>query len=430
MLSVKGFISIFELIKNEEGQISRLGELSEISRTYSLEIGEYVSDVNKGYRLHTFSSTVKNTDEFRILSKDNSEFVISVCKAVYEYAKNNIRPFNTVEYQRSIRLQHTGTLQSIAFGQYMDIGTLALPEWIEFTHSVTGDTYRIWMADEAFQQQYDLSVIKVVPIIEPVDTLFNLYGTVVSIINGISFPSFMSRVQVVRNNQPETVLHIMDFDYVNPLNKLQKKAVSFAVLIHGASGDNIDAIKDAIVNHILQNSEHTREEWEVILPDVFRRTEFSIYPRWDKIAIPNLTDLAAVYSSITDYNEIRSFVSNKANHYDSSHVLNNIEIIPHTYKYITLVSIPGPTNEEEISRISDIFPDYIPVQNTALDFGRMTENTRNWCNFLFELIETSESMTRYSNIPSNMRRVERSGKLYITGVFDGVNYLVSAKING
>lgn len=430
MLTVKGFISIFDLIDNEVDHTSRLGELSELSRTFSLDIGEYISTTHRGFRLHSFSSTMKGTDTVKSLTSENAEFAIGVCKAVYDYALANIRPFNTSDYQRAIRLQFSGILNSIAFGEYMDIGTLALPEWIEFSHNTTGETYRIWFSDEAFQQQYDLTIIKVIPILPKIDDLFNLYGSVVSIVNAISIPSFMTRIQTVRGIHPETVLHILDFDYVNPANISQKRAISFGILVHGQAGDNIDAIKDAIVNHILENSEHTREEWEKVLPEIFRRTEFSMYPRWDRIAIPNLTDLAAVYECITDYNELHSFISNKVTHYDPIHVLGNIEIIPHTYKYVTLISVPGPTNTTGTNRITSLFRDYIPVQNTAPDFGRMTATTRDWSNFLFELIEVAETMTRYSNIPSKMRRLERNGKLYISGVFNGVNYLVSAKMNG
>lgn len=429
MLNVKGFVTINSLVRNDKAQTAILGELSSISRTYSREIGEYTSRVYQGYELLTFSAVNVDSSEHAVLLDNDVDFCIGVIRSIHTYAANNIRPYDTTNFMIAVRGEHIATLNNLDFGDYVDNGQFALPEWVEFSNSITGSVFRIWLADSAFQQQYDLFAIEVVPFLQNIDDFFQPYGSVTAAIDGSSIKEFMEKIYVKRNKNPETILHILDFEFTNVNNSVQKKKVSWGVLIYGIAGDNIDSIKDAIVEFIRSNSQRPIEDWEVIFPDIFKRTEFCIYPRWDKVAIPNLTRMSEIYSSIVNYNELASFSTLAAKHYKSSHVLAHIEVLPHVHKSVSLVAVSGETNEVAVSKLADMYPDYIPLTTTALDYGRMTENTRKWSEFLFNLIKVAESMTRYSTIPANMRRLNKLDNLYISAVYNDVNYLVSAKSN-
>ncbi len=430
MLRVKGFVTISALISNTKNVTSVLGELSPISRTFSKEIGEYVSGVYQGYTLNTFNSIDSVSTTHTTLSQANVDFCLGVIRSIYGYASTNIRPYNTADFISTVKRAFPSIIGDLVFGDYIEDNNIGLPEWVEFDNLVTGASYRIWLADVAFQRQYDLFDITIIPFLNNADDYFLPFESINAMLDAGSMSSFMEKIQTYRDAHPDTKLHIMEFDLVNRNNLLKKRKVPFGVLIYGYAGDNIDYIKDKIIDYFLGNSTHTRSEWEVIFPDIFKRTEFSIYPRWDLIAIPNLTNMAAIHRSMVDYNEVRDYTLIAANQYTDSHILNNIEIVPHTYKSLSLSVVCGETNDQSVRRLRTLFPDYVPIQNTALDYARMTINTRDWTDLLYSLVKVAESATQYSTIPENMSRMTRRNKIYITAVYKGVNYLVSAKMNG
>lgn len=430
MLKVKGFVTIAALVTNVKDSVSRLGELSPISRTFSKEIGEYVSNVYQGYTLNTFNSIDSTTNQHTILSQGNVDFCLGVIRSIYGYASTNIRPYNTADFIATVKRSFSGVIGDLVFGEYIEDVNIGLPEWVEFNNITTGASYRIWLADSAFQRQYDLFDITVIPFLNNANDYFLPFESINALLDAGSMSSFMEKIQTYRDAHPDTKLYIMEFDLVNRNNTNRKRKVPFGILIYGYAGDNIDYIKDKIIDYLLEKSTHTRSEWEVLLPEIFKRTEFSIYPRWDLIAIPNLTNMAGIHRSMVDYNEVKSFTLLAANQYTDSHILNNIEIVPHVYKSLSLVFVSGETNDVTVNRIRNIFPDYVPIQNTALDYARMSISTREWCDLLYNLIKVAETATQYSTIPENMRRMVRRNKIYITAIYKGVNYLVSAKING
>lgn len=79
--------------------------------------------------------------------------------------------------------------------------------------------------------------------------------------------------------------------------------------------------------------------------------------------------------------------------------------------------------------IQSLYPDYIPVASTSPDFSRMQKKTRDWVLFLDDLVIVAEVATVLTTLPKDMRRTIRNGKLFISAVFDEVNYMVAAKSN-
>ena len=204
----------------------------------------------------------------------------------------------------------------------------------------------------------------------------------------------------------------------------------WGVLVYGENGDNIDSIKDAIVQYLLANSTKTEEQWKEIFPEIFQRTEFVFYPRWDHIAIRNTTELSSVYSSIYSPSEMLTHVlENSPNEITPTFVANNLFVMPFDYKSITCGVICGATNTIDRDSLLEIVPDYIPVNTSSLDFNRMSEKTREWVIKMVELLKVAETATEYSTIRNPIRRVFRNGKLFVCFVYDNVNFLVSAKKN-
>ena len=130
MLKVKGFVTIAALVTNVKDSVSRLGELSPISRTFSKEIGEYVSNVYQGYTLNTFNSIDSTTNQHTILSQGNVDFCLGVIRSIYGYASTNIRPYNTADFIATVKRSFSGVIGDLVFGEYIEDANIGLPEWV------------------------------------------------------------------------------------------------------------------------------------------------------------------------------------------------------------------------------------------------------------------------------------------------------------
>jgi hypothetical protein len=93
------------------------------------------------------------------------------------------------------------------------------------------------------------------------------------------------------------------------------------------------------------------------------------------------------------------------------------------------VVLNGTTNVVGKTHIKTLFPDYIPVPTSSVDFNRMSIATREWILQMVELIQIAETATEYSSIQNPIRRVYRDGLLYVTRIINEVNYLVAVRAN-
>lgn len=431
MHNIKAFVNIESQINNTKNVNSTLGELSTWSRTYSRNINEYSVNSLPNYNLIVFSS-VENS-QHKILDGTTVTKALQIIHTAVSYSLANIRPLNPTDFRNTILANYSNDISSFTFGAFIDNGDISLPEWVSWSFinssGLPVKEIKIWLSDEAFANQYDQYEIVVVPPITPVDSFFNLFHSTTAILAQKSLQDINDELQVEKNNQPETYLRFFNFDFINQVDQNQKFTTTWGVLIYGKAGDNIDAVKDAITAYILANSSRSESDWIPLLPDLFKRTEFIFIPRWDKVAIPNLTNMSELYSSYILLNENLTFIKSILNNYTSNYLNSNTYVIPHDYKAISLLAVNGNQNITGKTKLHLYHPDYIPVNSTSLDFNRMTVKTQNFYLLLSELIMAAEIATEFNSIPQKLRRVKRNGKLFISAVMDNVNYLVAAKSN-
>jgi hypothetical protein len=172
-------------------------------------------------------------------------------------------------------------------------------------------------------------------------------------------------------------------------------------------------------------------DWEVILPELFRRSEFIVVPLWHKKSIPNLTVLSSLYSSIIKYSDIVSFLQTMypLTVYPNDYIHDSVSILPYDYKGISLAVIPGMSNITGRRNLSELFPDYIAVSTSSLDFARMSLKTQTFSILLGSLLVSAESVVNNTSLPGNFRRITRDGKKYISTVYDNINYMVAVASN-
>lgn len=429
MINLKGFVTIAQYINNTPGEVSKVGELSTWSTTYTKERGEYSHSSIPGYKLHTFKavnefSVATSVDDLQVLQ------ILQVVQSAVSYATSHIRPYDPVDFRNQLLGNFYSRIENIELGTFVDNGQIALPEYISWISSeFNNNIIKIWLADESFADQYDDYDIIIVPPITPLDKCFGFYNQAVSEITGRSMTELTNQIQIAKDSHPETYLRLMEFDYVNPNNTAQRTTTVWGVIIYGRAGDQIDIIKDALSRYILQNSTYGRPEWLVVFPDIFRRTEFIFLPRWDKVAIPNLQVASALYSSMLNPVECVNFALGAIDFYPIAWTEDHLTILPFDYKAVSAIAIDGIDNVQENANLPTIFPDYIPVPSSSLDFNRMTVKTREWLLLMEDLLIAAETMTAHSSIPSHLRRVERNGILFASVLYENVNYLVAARNN-
>lgn len=427
---VKGFTSINDFVDNTPGAVAPIGEISKWSLTYTREIGQYLDSTVPGYQFLSFKSIESVTGVAQPVSSEQAREILQVVKECLSYASSHVRPYDTLDFQNNISVAFYQRIEDFQFGPFIDNGSLALPEWISWTSTQNGgNQVKTWLADEAFKTQYDEYHIEVIPMIDTLDNFFFAYGTVVGLLDQVSISNFVDKMQERKLDHPETYSRVLTFDFVNTLNPAQTYKTNWGVLIYGQQGDNVDNMKDAIVEFILANSSHNKADWEKIIPTLFRRTEFVLFPRFDLLSIRDQTDLASLYKSMMDPTECMTFANRAIDFYPAEFIAENTIIFPFAHKALTLVSVNGDTNVETSKRLDLIFPDYIPIPSTSEDFNRMKPQTRNWALFLQRLLIEAETATIYSALPDNMRKQMRSGNLYISGIYDNINYLVAARSN-
>lgn len=431
MQIIKGFVTIEQFINNLPGETALLGELSEWSSTYSKEKGDYLDNAVPGYKFTSFSSKDEITGISSLVSPLLVNQILSVVKTMLVYGGSNIRPFNAEDFRTTVYMEYFDSITEFSIGAFVDNGTTALPEWVSWESlSSGGSQIKIWLADSAFADQYDGYDIAIIPPVEPLDLFFTSYTNAIQHASERTSTSVLGElVHTVKNMCPETYIRFNEYSVTNPVNSSQSTKILWPVLIYGIAGDNVDNIKDALVNYILLNSSHTRAEWEIIIPDLFKRTEFTIIPRWDKVSVPNLSVLAGLYGSLMDPNECLAMAKLAVPSETPTFVGNNTTIFPYDYKAITLVAVNGSSNIVGKKTLIELFPDYLPVNTSSPDFSRMQTKTREWALLLEKLILAAETATPYTTVPVGTRRIVRNGFLFISAVYDNIHYLVAAREN-
>lgn len=428
MFIVKSFCSSDVMTNNTPGVVSSFGEISTHSLTYAKEVNSYVIQTQPTYTLHTF----KTTDNGAPVSLPDTvrDHMIAVGAYVYSLMSSS-NGLTSAQFASAVLAQFSTSIRNVVCGEMVPNGTLFVPSWISWENTnipdITNNFLKIWFSDNAFKSQYDEYEIVVVPPITPIDDFFKSATAVSLAVSAVSVSDFINKLQVARGTSPETVQFSLPFNYIDPVNPANKILTNWGGLIYGAAGNNPDAISDAIIKYILDNSSHTRAEWVVIFPDIFKRTEFIMTPLWDQYAIPNLQVQTGVYSPLASIGRVTTLYKTIASDYTPAHIDNYIQVFGHPYKSLQIVSCGGPDNRNNVFKIEDICSDYINVQTTSNDFSRMTQPTQNWVLAIMDLVLAAEAMTEYTAIPAGISRVVRNGKIFASRRINNIVYLVLSK---
>lgn len=428
MITIKGFVANTDMTSNVKDAVNPIGELSAYSVTYAKDRGVYSLDNIDALVLTTF--TTKNEGEHFILNLNQYTHILEVSKWVYQRSISKGTEIYAHELLLDLIDQFSGKADHFKSGEIVYDGNIWMPEWISWKMVAETETYiRIWFADDSFRRTYDEYELTVVPALPNVDDFFKTSTKVKKLLDERTLPIRTNEIEVAKDGKPETKIRTELFHYVDPLDKTNKIPTYWDVLIYGEAGDNIDSIKDAIIEYILSHTTRTREEWTEIFPDIFKRTEFILLPDWNQYAIPNRQVEAGIYSPILNVSGIIPELTRFTSLVEEGHRNRHTEVMSHPYKSMLISSVSSQENRDNKFSLKDFFPDYIAQSSTSQDFNRQNDTTRLWSEKLTEMIILAEEMTKTSDIPRRYTRLIRGDILYLVMNYENVHYLVVAKWN-
>lgn len=429
MYALSGFIKIAAMVSNEPSVDSVLGELSQRSATFSRELGHYSNNSFPDVKLTSFNS--RREDELVEVDPSYVNLTLQISQWLFLRSIDGSLSDDRESCRQQLLAQFDQQIEVLSIGQMANNGNYWLPEQLIIRALGMGEdnVVRLWYSDAAFQAQYDLYEILVVPIVDPLDDLHGNRENVLQLLNTITVPSVLNKVDVLAGAHPPTEIVSNEYDWTDKNDPSITKATPWTVIIYGDAGNNADLIREALVDWILANSNYPREEWEKIYPDLFLPNEFYITPTWDRYSIPNQLTVGGVYSPTLKYVEMYSYAVSTFFEIPTDHIRQYMSHSVSMYKSLGFVAIGNPRNRNGIYAFDTLWPEYAAITTASHDFNRMSPKTSEFIMLMINLFMTAEQLTDYSSLPTGISRVTRGGLRYLAATYDKMLYLVSLKSN-
>lgn len=422
------------LVNNDPNQISPLGEMSNITKTFSKDIGQYSVPTYPNLDLLTYVSRHVDLETDVVtqikLNNDRRDIILTLGDWLYTECITGNFSADGSSFSQGFLAEFSSIIKNFDSGDMVNSGgNNWLPEWISFsTLNQTDDSIKIWFSNDSFISQYDEYEIVVVPPVDDIDTLFSSAASVKALIDQYSLSARQDRINLARNPHPDTQTRVIEYDWnITSGSGTITLSLPWSVVIYGPAGDNVDSIKAAIINYILANSQYGQEVWEDYIPDLFRSTEYLIVPMWENYSIPNETLRTGLNSPTLNADEFQAhigYMANEINFYPAEHVYNNTEYTVANYKSMGFFIVGSNSNRDGIFRFKERFNDYIVISSLSPDFSRISPVTQGLIFTLGRLLNAADIATEFSDIPLGLSKLIRSGKLYLTATYNDVLYVV------
>lgn len=432
-LRLKGFVGIESLISNQEGQVAPIGELSTQARTYAKDVGIYNSDTHPTlsyYSFHAVDGLGANVGVAPVMQGQ----IFEVANWINTTQRLNGAAQTREDFLLAYTQQWSPTCTNLNCGEMVAIEVgFYFPEWVSFQKNdllpdagIEENLTTLWFSDASFRSQFDEYEITVVPPVENLNVFFSGKAQVLAALAAQGIGATLLRLQNAKEGHPETIASGENFDWIDPATQ-QHVPTNWSLLIYGAAGDDLDAIRQAIRDYIAANSTHTEDEWKVIFPDIYKNTEFVIFPAWSEWAIPDRALFQGVHSPVVKLKSALQYLKDALPSFTAAHIDVHGVAIPCNYKSLTLLLTSSPDNRIGTTDITDLYPDIINVPTSDTLWEMMAADTRAWIEGVQKMVMTAETMGPYTDVPTGFRRTMRDGVIYITKKFNDVNFLVASK---
>lgn len=429
MYYLHGFMVINSLVDNTLNQVSVLGELSAKARSFSREVGIYTDEADNDVRLMTFYSYEDTTKV--PLSQELASHVLTIGQWLAKQSLSGSINDNRTVFSQRLSAEFVEQIKLEQVGKMVTNGSQWLPEYITFSllTDKRKNRYKIWFSDNAFVKQYDKYELEVIPPIETIDDFFKGSTQVKYLIDNNSVVTLHQRVNKKADKHPYTYIISNTYSYIDPNDKTNRIPSIWTIILYGEAGRNEDILREALAKYILDNSDHTREEWEKILPDIFIPTEFYLCPIWNRYATENLQLRGGIYSPTVPTRDIVPWGRRTMYGYDDVHLVNYSVVFDSIFKSIAIVACGHPKNRLAPKEFELAWPEYANIYTSSRDFNRLSPETQEFILMMNKMLVEAETMTPDSDVPESMTRVQRGNMFYITCLFNNVSYVMPLRYN-
>lgn len=429
MYNLKGFYGYPSLVDNAADKVAMFGEISEDSLTYAKNKNVLSNTSSRDVILISFHSV---RDEIPVgVNIEYRDQCLKLGQYLLTQANAGAITTNPAQVRQLVMAEFGDVIQNFQIGTILNDGTRNMPEWVEFELITTSEPnlINLWLSDASFSAQYDEYFIEIIHPIIPFDDFFKDPLDVRELLKAYNINEKLEEVQEKRAQYPFTFQQGFTFDYVNPRDTTFAYPAQWIAIIYGQAGNNPDIIKDVIAKELIDGSTHVREDWEAILPELFRTTEFIFTPRFDIYSVPNRDLFSGQYSPTSSPVDMLNLAIKTANGpgYSSVWTTNNYQTSFNIYKSLTFAVIGNPQNRGGMTKFSLKWPDYMAVNNDDPMANMMSPETREWSALFSRLIVAAETMDRYTSVPKNMARMIRNGVIYASAYYKNINYMVVTK---
>lgn len=430
---MKGFVQIRSMIDNAVGVVSRVGELSSKSKTYSRELGFYSDNTYENFELTSFHSADIDGGDVTLVEVPDGYVsdIMEISDWVFTEAVNGNFEFDTQDFLVALLAQFSQKIENVSSGEMVSITTgVYMPSSLTFNikGAATETLIRVWYADTEFKLQYDEYDIIVVPPVDDVDLLIDSHANVEALMAQYTVEDRVERLEIAKDGIPATLTKSPVYEWIDVNDIGKTLPTPWGVVQYGSKGNNSDDIKKAIVDHILANSSHPRSTWLEYLPDIFKNTEYVLVPMWDKYSIPNESLVTGLHSPTIGVIEQANLIEDLKTHdvlsYPPAHLNGYLEYTVSNYRSIGMLIVGSPENIDEIYDFSGRFPDYFVIPTTSVDFARMSGRTQDFIMMINQLMNVADTADEFTDIPVELSKIVRNGKLYISKSYEDVLYLV------
>lgn len=428
MYATKSFCNVSAFIKNQPNVNSPIGELTTHAATFSRNTATFHSATIGGYDLINFSS--KENEQKQIMRTAAVEQAIALVHEAVRMTLGTSGELYQDEVHR-VLVQKAEALKAnnVQTGRMISDGVRWVPRWISWSDTTDSreNEHIVWLSIDDFVVDYPEYEIIVVPPVDNLDSFFFPGSVVESTIRAITPTQMMERAENAKGQNPTTWRASEPYSYRDPVNTSRVIDVYWQTMGYGEAGNDPDLKRDALVSYILANSTRSREDWAVIFPDIFRRTEIVFVPMFDKYAAEARVFDHGIYSPIVDNSAVVKYARKGAPEYPMEHVIDNAQVFSFPYRSLAIASIGHIENRDGKVKLTDHYPDYMSVPTTSTDYGRMSVATQQWAEKLLELIILAESWTIATRLPKGIYRVKRGERTYISATINRVLMLVMVK---
>lgn len=415
MTIVLGFLEFDEFNDRDSQSVNPVGEASQSSKTFGLDIDPYVYD--------TATLHVGKFDGITAPQRAVKDAVLADIMPLLANLRT-LAPSGTMLTNVKAILEVGGILVVNAVAATVILNpkdSKQYPASISFSYVKDGAVnwdFQIWLADASYRQEYMGVHYRVLPPLANMDLVYNNFGQArVEIQNNSSLESVATRTATFNGNSVYTSTSVIYMTLVNPSNANDFISAPFIILNNGLAGINYADQVTAIMDAVIDDSTHSGGDWEDVIPETRPTTRWLFIPDYENVAIVN--GGVSHMSSATPLSIDRS--TTLVNKYWPSIVadktlpttLEYAAYLPMLYLSAGLYGICDPGSVSGFVKFKDEFPQYMTfdVNNPAI--AMLEPNTRT-------LIQRMDGALRYANmyVPG---MVMPAG--YSVETFDGRQYV-------